>query len=616
MAMTQEDKSPIFVELAAYQSPEIKEHNQSGIVFFGSDNIFPEKLIDFFNESPTNNAILTGKIGFICGQGLTYQSEQLERNATMKSWLNKANDAENWNDVTKKIVTDFEIHNGFAIEVIRTASGLKYYHVDFSRIRVATEGGFYYAENWSINGRRNSRPNKVWFPEYRKNGVEERSLIYVSSYRPDLDFYPLPVYMGALAAIDTDIEVNNYWANEIKNGFSGGTLLTFNNGVPQDGEKKKEIERKFKNKYTGTENAGQLVINFAADKEHAPTIDSLNGNDLSQRYEQLSQAVQQNIFIGHRVTSPMLFGVKTEGQLGGRNEIAVAYEIFKKTYISERQQFVLRTINRLAAAELGFAGIDFDQFEPVEQKLELSEQTIVNNLSREELRELISLQTGMTLSEETSMMKMSEDDIESELVSRFEKIGRPAKDFEELLELDIDFNSSGNPMEFANDLKELDVSIMNLVQQNPKMSMGEIAKALNVSILEVNNRVGLLQKAKRITRNGLNWGILQAGENILKILKLPVAKEKLKIKYKYTLRSDAPPLKGKSRTFCRAMMSMERLWSRQEIDLLRNDMQSSGFAPQVTDVWLSRGGWYRKPNTDISVPFCRHIWKQVIVKEK
>ena len=613
---TTQDNSPLFVELAAYQTPQIKENKQAGIVFFGEDNLFPEKLIEFFNESPTNNAILTGKVGFVCGEGLTYQSELLERNAAAKRWLNRANDSENWNEVTKKLVTDYEIHNGFAIEVLRTSSGLKYYHIDFSRIRVGAEGGYYYSENWSIKGRRNSRPTKEWIPEFQEYGTDVRSIIYVSAYRPDLDFYPLPVYMGALAAIDTDVEINNYWANEIKNGFSGGTMLTFNNGVPSDEGKKKDIERKFKNKYTGTENAGQLVINFAASKDNAPTIDSLSGNDLPQRYEQLSESVQQNIFIGHRITSPMLFGVKTEGQLGGRSEIAVAYEIFKKTYVSERQQDILRVINKIAAAEIGFGGIELKQFEPVEQKLELSEATIVGNLSREEIRELIALQTGMSLKTETAMMKMSDDDVELELVKRFEKIGRPTSDFEELLELDIDFNTSGRPIEFANDLMELDVSILNLVENNPKMSMGEIAKVLKVSILEVNARVRLLQKSKRIVRDGLNWGILQAGKNILKILNLPVTKEKLKIKYKYTLRTDAPALKGKSRTFCRAMMSMERLWSREEIDLLRNDMKVSGFAPQVTDVWLSRGGWYRRPNTDISVPFCRHIWKQVVVKEK
>ena len=613
--MIQDNNQQIFISLERYQTPKITENKSKGIVYFGEENMFPDKLVDLYNESPTHNAIINGKVGYIVGDGLTFESEDINRSANAKQWLTRANDSETWTELLKKIATDYEINNGFCIEVLRTSEGNKYYHVDFSRIRVGTEGELVYSANWSKDGKRNYRPTTEIIPKYAEYRTDKRSLIYYSEYRPNMDVYPLPVYMGSLAAIETDVEINNYWINEIKNGFSGGTLLTFNNGIPQNSDKQKEIERKFKQKYTGSENAGQLVINFAADKEHAPTLESLNGNDLPARYEQLATTVQQNIFIGHRVTSPMLFGVKTEGQLGGRGEISVAYEIFKKTYISERQQTLLRIVNRRMIEDIGFGGVTINQFEPVENTLELSEATIVANLRPDEIRELISRQTGMEL--KANFHKFSEEDAELEFAKRFEKVGTSKDKFDELLELDIDFSASGEPMEFANDLQDLDVKILKLVESNSKMSMGEIAKALSVSILEVNKRVGALQSANRIVKDGLNWGLLQAGKNALKILNLPATKEKLSIRYKYDLRSDALPLKGgKSRTFCRAMMSIDKLWTREEIDFIRNDMKTSGFAPQVTDVWLSRGGWYRPPFTDISVPFCRHIWKQVIVKEK
>ena len=100
------------------------------------------------------------------------------------------------------------------------------------------------------------------------------------------------------------------------------------------------------------------------------------------------------------------------------------------------------------------------------------------------------------------------------------------------------------------------------------------------------------------------------GTKISKTLDIP----SVQIKYRYSLRPDAPALKegGKSRDFCSDMMKKYRLYSKAEIELLRNDMESSG----ATDVWLARGGWYRKPETDTSVPYCRHIWRQVIVKKK
>jgi hypothetical protein len=61
-------------------------------------------------------------------------------------------------------------------------------------------------------------------------------------------------------------------------------------------------------------------------------------------------------------------------------------------------------------------------------------------------------------------------------------------------------------------------------------------------------------------------------------------------------------------------MGKRKLYSKAEIELLRNDMKTSSIT-DVTDVWLARGGWYRKPETDTSIPYCRHIWKQVIVRK-
>ena len=64
------------------------------------------------------------------------------------------------------------------------------------------------------------------------------------------------------------------------------------------------------------------------------------------------------------------------------------------------------------------------------------------------------------------------------------------------------------------------------------------------------------------------------------------------------------------------MMLKKRLYSREEIERKRNDMDRSGFA-DITNVWLARGGWYTPKGKDkASVPYCRHVWSQVIVRKK
>ncbi len=55
-------------------------------------------------------------------------------------------------------------------------------------------------------------------------------------------------------------------------------------------------------------------------------------------------------------------------------------------------------------------------------------------------------------------------------------------------------------------------------------------------------------------------------------------------------------------------IAQNKLWTRSDIEELSNEV---GW-----NVWTMRGGWYRLPGTEISIPYCRHIWKQHIVYVK
>lgn len=631
---TTQDSGPdvLRIQLKAYQAPKIKEDKKKNLVWFGEQNAYPDKLVEYYNESPTHNAIVNGKIGYICGDGLTYKSDSPLQEMKVANWLKNANDSETWDQLLKKIVTDYEIHNGYALEVIRHAGKKYYYHLDFAKLRRAHNANvILYSEEWTKkdyedNHKANRKPEYIEFELYDpEDPFQERSIIYHADYRPNMDWYPLPIYQGSLAAIETDVEINNWHLNEIKNGFSAGTMVTFNNGVPKTKEKKIEVEKKFRKKTTGSERAGLAVINFAANKEHAPQIDSLTGNDLDKRYEQLAKDVQQNIFIGHRVTSPMLFGVKTEGQLGGRDEISTSYEMMKKTYVVERQATPLKTINRLCKADTGASGVSIIDLEPVDNKLVLSEATIAANLSREEIRKLIAMQTGLELEQETEgEMTPSQNfgvaqEMEDRILEHLKKSGRPEDQYEVIENNEIQYNYKGEPVEIdlALNLPTLNLEILGLIDTNGKMSMADMATALATNIITINSAINELQQMNLISKGtGLTWKLLNAGALTLRILKQqrPEARTELKIMYKYQLRPDAPPLKGESRPFCQHLMGMNKLWSRQEIDLLRNDMKQD--FSNAANVWLARGGWYRRPGTDISVPFCRHTWRQVVVKGK
>jgi hypothetical protein len=123
---------------------------------------------------------------------------------------------------------------------------------------------------------------------------------------------------------DSSSKKNDKYLKLVMNSMSGSSE-----------EEQKNVEKRFKGKFTGSDNAGSIVVTFNDDPNKAPTILDLSGGELDKHFEIVNKKVEQDIFAGHQITSPILFGIKTEGQLGGRSELRDAYEIFKSTYCND-----------------------------------------------------------------------------------------------------------------------------------------------------------------------------------------------------------------------------------------------------------------------------------------
>jgi hypothetical protein len=215
-----------------------------------------------------------------------------------------------------------------------------------------------------------------------------KQLFYYRVYAAGVKHYPLPEYIGGNAWIEADVQVANFHNNNLRNNFWGGYLINFNNGIPTP-EEQGDIERQIKRKFSGTDNAGRFVVTFNDEAANAPTLEPLTPSDMDKQFEVLNKSIQQEIFIAHRVTNPMLFGVKTEGQLGGRNELVEAYELFKATYVNDRVRKVERMINYLGSFN-GVEGMELIPVEPITERL--SEQALLQIMTQDELREKAGLQ--------------------------------------------------------------------------------------------------------------------------------------------------------------------------------------------------------------------------------
>jgi hypothetical protein len=337
---------------------------------------------------------VNGKVNYIMGGGWQAGDDlTVEQQARFIKFFDGMSSTEDLNDITEKLVLDLELFNGFAVAVTWSKLGTiaKMEHVPFEKIRVDKEEKMFQVADWYNDDMMQLFP-KVGdiekIPAFDPENRLGKQLFYYRVYAAGVKHYPLPEYIGGNAWIEADVQVANFHNNNLRNNFWGGYLINFNNGIPTP-EEQGDIERQIKRKFSGTDNAGRFVVTFNDDAAKAPTLEPLTPSDMDKQFEILNKAIQQEIFIAHRVTNPMLFGVKTEGQLGGRNELVEAYELFKATYVNDRVRKVERMINYLGSFN-GVEGMELIPVEPITERL--SEQALLQIMTQDELREKAGLQ--------------------------------------------------------------------------------------------------------------------------------------------------------------------------------------------------------------------------------
>lgn len=317
---------------------------------FGEDNLFPQTTIEIYNKSSIHAAAVNAIVEGIVGSGLTADNEQ---------YIEKANSSgESWNDIFSKVALDYKLHGSYALEIIwsNDRSRIDVYHVDFSYIRAKEKDvrgkipGYYISSKWDKVGRSRtvlSEDEAIYLPVYNpalKN--EQPHQIYVCrNYRPGQQYYPLPDYVGAYRVIELDMEIDNFHTNNIKNGLAPSLSITTFTGGSDD--QLRDIEAQLNANYGGTDNAGSLMYIDVDSPERAPQIVPIPQNGADGYYTAINDLVVQKILTGHRITSPMILGIKTEGQLGGRAEMIDAYLLFQNSVIIPFQQDILKGLEDL-----------------------------------------------------------------------------------------------------------------------------------------------------------------------------------------------------------------------------------------------------------------------------
>ena len=333
--------------LPTHELPLFTEKTGRDWVDYGFDNRYGDYLRDLYLGSSIQAAVVNGVSEMIYGDGL----DATDREEKPEQWLKTQKLLENSDEnIMRQLCFDLKLYGQCYVQIIwnrvRTeVAELRFLPAHTVRTGVADAQGrvdcYYVSPDWSRM--REPRFAPVKYPALDLEDRSDAAVVYqIKAYQPGIFYYGLPDYVGATNYVELDREISSFHLNNIRNGLFPSMLLSFNNGVPTD-EERRTIERHVNDKFSGSGNAGRLLISFNDGSDSAPQLTPVNPNDNDGMYEFLAKECTTKILAGHRITSPLLFGIRGDGSGFGNNaeELRDAFSLFQNTVVKPYQRTLL-----------------------------------------------------------------------------------------------------------------------------------------------------------------------------------------------------------------------------------------------------------------------------------
>ena len=374
------------LELSAYQTPEIIEDSRKDYVAFGDDNLFYKELIDNYLNSPTSSSIINGVVNQIYGKGFSAldSARKPDEFAKFKA-LFKPKDL-------KRVCLDLKLLGEASFQVTyskKQVASVTHFNRETLRAEKCDDQGkinaYYYHPKWE-----NYKPSDelTRIPVFGSGAPNE--IYIIRRHIPGMHYYSIPDYCASLNYARLESQISTYLMNEVSNSFSGTKLVSFTNGIPTQ-EKQMQIKREIQNKLTGS-NGEKVIVSFSDSAENKTTIEDISVSDAADVYSYISEECSRKLLLGHRITSPLLIGIRDTGNSLGNNseEIQNAHNLFENVVIKPFQNDIVDAIHDILAVNNIALNIYVQTLTPIE----FTESSIVSEEQREE-------ETGIKEEEET-----------------------------------------------------------------------------------------------------------------------------------------------------------------------------------------------------------------------
>ena len=534
------------IELNQYSKPTITEETNRDWIGIGDDNNYYQTLIDCFMDSTTNRSVITGISQQIFGRGLeaTDASEKPEQFAEMKRLLKDKD--------LRKLSLDLKMLGEGALQITykgKKIDKIQHFPRETLRAEKCNEKGdilnYYYASDWSqVN--RTTDLTKIPVFGTKKTGNE---IFILKRYVTGFFYYSPADYTIAYATLES--EISDYLINDATNSFSGTKVINFNSGIPSE-EKMQSIKSQVMNKLSGGFGE-KVIIAFNHSNEQKTTVDDIPLNDAPAHYEFLSGECSKKIMLTHRVTSPLLIGLRdlSGGGLGSNSEeIQVAQKLFSNTTIKPYQDLIVESLNEILETN----GISLNLYFKTLDPLDFMDTEVIKS------DEVIEEETGVKVDEATELESMINKTCFNDI-----------KD-EELNILADELIKGGEDEEIEG--YELIDSQLATDDEDLILSHFEFAMATNARVV----------KSTPNKRSEQDTSLF-------------------KVRYKY----DPPQSNKTSREFCKKMVKAGRVYRKEDLD--KNSKANVDFSPYGDgngyNIWLFKGG-----------PYCKHAFIRNIYLKK
>lgn len=593
------------IQLTNEVQPKVKEVNGAEWVHYGDGtykNNYPQYLIDLYNNSATHSAVINATAAMIAGDDLLVdEGKDLQQYVELKKFLGSINGTESAHEVLVKAAFDLKLQGAFALNIIYSKDRTRIaevHHVPVEQVRVGkpNEHGkvkdYYISADWTQYRKKEYAPKRVCC--FNTNDRREASqLLYTGLYSPAMELYHTPDYVASTNWVQIDNLTSDYHLNNIANGFSGSYFINFTNGVPTQ-EEREQIEFQIARKFSGANNAGKFVLTFSDDANSKPEIVPIQVSNADKQYTVLNELCIQNIMIGHRVTSPMLLGVKTEGQLGGRGELMQAYELYMNSVVKPFQNVLLKAFSKILIVNGISNKINIKDVQPLNAIFD--NDTLKQVLSQDEIREEMGYEP---LTSNVSNATTDAISTISPLVATKVLDNMSVEEIRDLIGLDTNEEQKQAIAETKQKFSKYEAMLSTLDEygEDEDLETWELIDEDDAEgehpdfDFEYNMHKLHLSKTGRAYPNAKSE---QDGEN--------KDGQRFRVRYVYTRENTFynPHENGESRPFCAAMMSKGKVYRKE--DILR--MQANG----VNSEWSKKGEsnysiWLYKGGGD-----CRHKW--------